>query len=396
MSQSGSRPGFWGQIPLKQNVLYASPDDGNTLVPSMKLMVDVNQIQDRNLSPEMIGELEPEFVRTPISNWRFGEHLPPGLCLTVPTELIASFQRLCRSGPFQQTELRQLRSINHCVQLTPICVGYFNNRPIHFEHLSGRIPMQDSEVFREDIRQMLKANDSTFTDDAIKTHTEALLENDRRSQRLNDYRRAYCGWLMTKRQFIEEQSALHQEFQTEVEQSGFPTAYRLNHMRREDRETFHSRCEEHYKRWVLQGIAGIDLPDPVPFQYVQDHHPSEQDDRHLSFRMVYPVHLPVHGRGFLAETFAANRPTWKFPHLEEWFEITKKDDAGMNKMAGYIRRLKITIYLRGLDLACGGRNLSTKSVKVQALAEYLKVSQDTIKNDLKAVENVLPLYSYAR
>lgn len=256
--------------------------------------------------------------------------------------------------------------------------------------------MQDSEVFREDIRQMLKANDSTFTDDAIKTHTEELLENDRRSQRLNDYRRAYCGWLMTNRQFIEEQSALHQEFQTEVEQSGFPTAHRLNQMRREDRETFHSRCEEHYKRWVLQGIAGIDLPDPVPFQYIQDHHPSEQDDRPLSFRMDYPVHLPVHGRGFLAETFAANRPTWKFPHLEEWFEITEKDDAGMNKMAGYIRRLKITIYLRGLALACGGRKLSTKSVKVQALAEYLKVSQDTIKNDLKAVENVLPLYSYAR
>jgi hypothetical protein len=395
-SHSGSSPAFVGQLPLKRNVLYAIADGGNTLVPCKRLTTDVLEIQGQSLSPETIGELKPEFDRTPFSDWRFGEHVPAGLCLAVPTELISLFQERSRCEPFQQTELRQLRSVNHCLQPTPVYIGYFNNRPIHFEHLSGRMPMQDGEFFRNSVRQILMTNDSTLTEDAIRAHTEALLENDRRLQGLNDYRRAYCGWLMTNPQFVHEQAALYREFRTEVEQADFPSAFGLNHMRRDDKGTFHIRCEEHYERWVLQGIAGIDLPNPLEFQYVQDHHPSEQDDRLLSSRMVYPVHLPVHGRGFLAETFAANRPKWKFPHLEEWFEITEKDDAGMNKMAGYIRRLKITIYLRGLDLACGDRKLLKKSVKVQALAEYLGVSQDTIKNDLKAVENVLSLYSDAR
>ena len=205
--------------------------------------------------------------------------------------------------------------------------------------------------------------------------------------KIGSYAWAYAGWLMSNLEFRSEQRHLLQEFRNKIVSEGFPTRRMLNCKSQSENPAFFERCRSHYERWILDGVEGPDLPVPVSPQFPNPM-PSETSPGVLSH--VIPAYFPVSGQGWFSDMLDDSRPTIRqMPHLKEWFENVRKENASLNKMSVYRRRLKLLHFWRGLYCSFPNQLHNSKRRLTGVFAEYLHAGEDTIKDDLRALRSVL-------
>ena len=76
-------------------------------------------------------------------------------------------------------------------------------------------------------------------------------------------------------------------------------------------------------------------------------------------------------------------------HLAEWFEIVEKDNASLNRIPGYVRRLHLLHYWRGLFVAFHEGLHRAKTKLIGVFSEFLPAKDSTIKMDLRILAPLL-------
>ena len=168
---------------------------------------------------------------------------------------------------------------------------------------------------------------------------------------------------------------------------GFPTRRMLCCDRTPENPTFHERCLRHYQRWILDGVEGPDLPVPVAAQFPN---PMQPETSSGVSSHVIPDYFPISGQGWFPEMLDDCRSTaQRMPHLTEWFEVVRKENASMNKMEAFRRRMRLLHYWRGLVLAFPGLLRRSKKKLTAVFTEFSDVGEDTIRGDLRVLSPLL-------
>lgn len=355
--------------PLKAGTVYKVSLDGTTLSAHAELL-DKNALSDSQLHPCSID------IATVQGNddQRSLVKIPAGLVIAIPDELVSLMVNAFGRERLSDNALSEVRRLDE-IAVQVGAIGFWNQRPFRYQFLEPR----PSEWFPG-----VKGEGFGHGDHEIRRIVETLKT---RLDKIGEYVWAYAGWLMSNPEFRSEQRQLLQEFRNEIVSMGFPTRQMLLRGRPLGNPTFHERCLRHYQRWILDGVEGTDLPVPVSPQFPN----LLQPETHSGIlNHVVPAYFPVSGQGWFSDMLDDSRPTQRqMPHLAKWFEIIRKENSSLNKIEAFRRRMRLLHYWRGLVLAFPDQLQKSKTRMAAVFAEFLKVGDDTIKNDLRVLRPLL-------
>lgn len=354
--------------PLKAGTVYKVSEDGGTLTPHAKLL-DKNALGDDRYHPCSIELLPDEGI----DDERTLVQIPDGLVIAIPDELCRLLRNAFKKDRLSDRELSGSRRLSE-MAVQAGAIGFWIRRPFRYQFLEP----QASIWFHGLKGEMFGRSDAEIRD--VATLLRARLD------RILGYAGSYAGWLMSNPQFRSEHLHLLKEFRNEVVSIGFPTRRMLSRDGNPGIPKFHERCLSHYQRWILDGVEGPDLPVPVAAQFPNHMHPETSSG--VSSHLI-PAYLPVSGQGWFSDMLDDSRPTQRqMPHLAEWFEIVRKENASLNKMEAYRRRMRLLHYWRGLVLAFPDLLHRSKTKLTEVFASFLKVGDDTIRGDLRVLNPV--------
>ncbi|MCA9091284.1 MAG: hypothetical protein KDA90_21930 [Planctomycetaceae bacterium] len=365
---ASSSPHFICGSPLKRGILYSTSDDGTKLI-ARATATEPGTLVKPQISPEQITPLPADAP----PDARLLENLPDGLVIAIPEPLMQLTINSFGEERLGDEAIREARRLNKLADILGVC-GFWNQRGIEFRFLlpqSGRLSaLMGRLTNRSEMEQLPIAR--------------ALEE---RLSRIDDHIRAYVGWLVTNLNFKTEHEQLCEEFREELAMQGFPTRRQITSVCESKRSLFHQRCWDHYEHWILDGVAAPGMPIPV-----SPHFPNllQADSETGVLNHTIPDYFPISGNSWFLDMLDETRLTsQRMPQLAGWLDIIRKEDAQANKLAGYRRRLLLVIYWRGLMSAFPECFVRSKKKLSAVFAEFLKVSEDTIKNDLKQLQGVL-------
>lgn len=377
-SQSGSTPqvpdtksipGFICGPPLQPGFAYQLDKEGSNFIARAKLL-DENALSEDRIHPCAIHLDKHQGIEVE----RKLTQLPTSLSIAIPEELLVLVVDEFGEKRLGESAVVAARRRN-IIAANMGAIGFWNRYPILYPYIeppkSSGFPGMTGEMFNR-------------TDNEIHRIVATL---EQRLNKIAEFVQGYAGWLMSNPQFRSEQQQLLQEFRSEIVTTGFPTRRTLCGGVPSANPAYHERCQAHFERWILDGVAGPDYPIPVSPQFPNPM-PPETNTGVLSH--VIPAYFPVHGQGWLNDMLDDTRPTNRqMPHLEDWFEIVRKENASLNKVLGYRRRLRLLHYWRGVMIAFPDGLRRSKSRMIVVFAEFLKVDPDTIKSDLKVLQPFL-------
>ena len=375
-SQSGStspvvmsQPYFIAGPPLKKGTLYKMSRDGTTLTAQAELL-DKNAFEDDRSPPSSVDIVPARRI----NDQRRLVQIPEGLVIAIPDELLRLMVIEFGRDRLSYGALSEVRRLSN-IAVQAGAIGFWNRRPFLYQVLepqrSNGFPGLNGEMFNrsdEEIRDVVKA-------------LESRLDN------IGEYVWAYAGWLFSNPQFRSEQRMLLQEFRNEIVSVGFPTRQMLLSGRPLGNPTFHERCLRHYQHWILDGVAGPDLPVPVAPQFPN---PIQRETSSGVLSHSIPAYFPIPGQGWFLDMLDDSRPTQRqMSHLADWFEIVRKRNASFNKMEAFRRRMRLLHYWRGLVLAFPDLLRRSKVKLTGVFARFSGASEDTIKRDLRVLRPLL-------
>ncbi len=217
--------------------------------------------------------------------------------------------------------------------------------------------------------------------------TERLAETD-------GPRRAYLGWLLTNPQFLQEHEDLHSQFANQLEGQGYPqprqSSCRLPDKLIVDSERWIDGCREFYVRWRLQSLILPHLPVPLPFQVPMIEDPASGKTVKGVVTSSIPDIYPARGRGLIDATMEdALRGRGAPEHLQEWFQIVRRSSAKANVLPMYGRWFRLQHYWRLLHRRYPEPLDRKKRVLIEVFATFFAIGGDTIKSDLRRIEDRL-------
>lgn len=268
-------------------------------------------------------------------------------------------------------------------------VGFWGGQPIEFLLLR---PNNDSvNYFPDDWLEGLPDNCDARASLAIG------------SQRLNwsaDVRRGYCGWLMTNLAFLDEHRQIFEDWTEETADNGIPNmgpvvpvAEQVADAQRAegDTERFIEDFEQFFIRWRLDGMPAPFVPQPLTLCLpVTDLRPVLGHMRHGGKTFYIPDICPVPSRDKLRQMLEESLRERSGPdYLAEWFDIVHSDNVAKNQIPRYARIFEIQHYLRALYERHAAALQRKKSAMIIALAEFFRVSDDSIERDLRFIASRL-------
>ena len=205
---------------------------------------------------------------------------------------------------------------------------------------------------------------------------------------------------MTNGDFLDEQFRLFEAWSARVVANGIPRMGPVVHQapaapraERADGKMngFLQAFEQFFVRWRLQELAAPFAPVPLnPHFPVRDLRPVLGHMRHGGTTFYIPDIFPVQSRDELREILEEALRTRESPaHLSGWFEIVNSANAAKNQIARYARIFELQHYLRALHARHAEALVRRKTALTNALAEFLKVSTDTIDRDLDLISKRL-------
>lgn len=355
--------------PLDPGTAYVVSRDGTTLAAHAELLEQYALNGDR--SPPSSIDIVPA---QRINDRRRLVQIPEGLVIAIPDELLRLMVNEFGEDRLSCDTLSEVRRLNDIATQLGV-IGFWNRRPFGYQFLEPR----RSIGFRG-------LNGETFdrSDNEIHRVVTAL---ESRLDRIGGHVWAYAGWLLSNPEFRSEQRQLLQEFRNEIVSAGFPTRRMLLGNENPENPMFHEQCLRHYNRWILDGVEGPDLPVPVSPQFPN----LLQPETHPSvLSHAIPAYFPVSGQGWFSDMLDDSRPTQRqMPHLTDWFEIVRKENASLNKMEAFRRRMRLLHYWRGLVLAFPDQLRRSRTRMAAVFAGFLNVGDDTIKSDLRVLRPLL-------
>ena len=366
-----AEPRYIAGPPLRQGTLYRleEKEHGPALVAHAVLR-NTSDSRNSEISSSQFTVLHAQGT----GSTRRLEQLPHGLLIAIPDELLTLVINAFREERLGHSAVAEVRRVSQLAAELG-AIGFWNQRAIHYRFLepprsTGLLVWEGTLWGRSEseIRQVGK-----------------MLQE--RLDRIDQYVRGYVGWLMSNLSFRSEQRQLLQEFRVEIAAEGFPVRRAIRNADPAAISIFHERCLLHYDRWILDGVEAPDQPIPVAPQFPAPM-PAETSRGILSHTI--PAYFPVSGQGWMADMLSDARPTdTAMPQLSEWFAIIQKDDAKLNRISGYCRRLRLLHYWRGL-MAAFPEGLRRSQIKLTStFAGFFKAGEDTIKSDLKLLGPLL-------
>jgi hypothetical protein len=202
------------------------------------------------------------------------------------------------------------------------------------------------------------------------------------------------GWLLTNPQFLAEHDDLHRQFDNQLDSQSYPQP-RHSTRRRPDKLIVESKqwidgCRDFYVRWRLQSLMLPHLPVPLPFQIPVVEDPATGSAREGVVTSSIPDIYPTRGRGLIDATMEeALRGRGAPEHLQEWFRIVRRSSATANVLPMYHRWFRLQHYWRLLHRRYPESLHRKKRVLTEAFATFFEIGFDTIKADLRRIEDRL-------
>jgi hypothetical protein len=314
-----------------------------------------------------------------------------GFYFTLPGPLLEQVVTEVGEDRFDVELLRTERALSEVFQDHSSSIGFWRGHPISFRLLRPDTDLTDDVTVRE-------------TAEALgKSEAEARESLHLGSQRLRwnaDVRRGYCGWLMTNRDFLAEHRRIFNDWDNAVTQQGIPTmgpavrdaqAIPGSRLAADSTGQFLQDFETFFMRWRLDCMPAPYVPQPMGTHMpISDLRPVLGHMRRGGTTFYIPDVYPVPARDTLrAMVEEALRNHHAPDYLTEWFDIVNSDNVAKNQIPRYGRIFEVQHYLRALHSRHSEALRRKKSALIFALAEYFRVSDDTIERDLRFIASRL-------
>jgi hypothetical protein len=253
-------------------------------------------------------------------------------------------------------------------------VGFWDGRIITYNYLSPRVPLNLGPALAS----------------LGKNEAEISFTEEQAEARLKSFEgplRAYAGWLMANPAFREEHDRLLERHWREIRSRGsFDSIHTMHSSAESETTRRQSECLQFYSRWRLQKLEGPGLPIPLAPQVPDIWNISRANPRNGVRVISIPDISPISGQGNVVETLEDSLRGGDHPqHLAEWLDIASRENVAKNMLPAYERQFHLQHFWRVLQHRFSDAFARRKTALRDAFAEYLRVSEDTIKGDLKSI-----------
>jgi hypothetical protein len=226
------------------------------------------------------------------------------------------------------------------------------------------------------------------------TLDEGMRHLEERSERFVKVTRAYAGWLLTNRQFLDEHDALFTEWSEVVQRWGLDRLGIL--LPREgflpgDDPTadprwpdYSAAFDEFFTRWRLQKLAAPYLPVPLqPLMAGCFPTTVVQQVNRAGGAYCLPDTFPVPSRDDLRNMLEDSLHGSSTPdHLKEWMAHIARDNAARRPLIRFARLFELQHYWRIIRRRHARAIRGQVGVLKEVLGGFLGVSKDTVHRDL--------------
>jgi hypothetical protein len=344
-------------------------------MPPLRTPIRLEVMGECGLSP---NEIPPQYADHPLVAGRWYYTLPERLLdLLIQSRVTESFD---------EESLRMERALSR--RLGNHAVGYFRGAPISYLHEDDSTPVPETP----ELARALNWPESLIERlDAVRAATELV---SRHSLVL----RAYAGWLLTNRHFVDEHDELLAAHRALHAAGGFP-------------KPILARCDAHepiavlppgpeeavaiprfYERWRLQSLEGPYLPCPLPILL-----PSPLHAQHGGISaaagmttICVPDIVPLTGHGAFRDAADGALQRSSAPsHLRDWMAIVDASNASRNTIARFARLHQVQHFLRLLHARYSTGLRRRKTRLLSALSDFMGTSEDSLKRDWAFIDGAL-------
>jgi len=301
--------------------------------------------------------------------------LQSSVVYTLPEPFLASLRmgerRPAFKAPRWAAELEiSLRNGDHSVR-----IGFINGHPL----TSSMLVDPDFSV---GVAEYLRTANLSAT---------AFQDAVQQARRVRRNQRAYCGWLMTSRQFLTEHSevwkslrplAISDSAMPRPVTSGFATFLEGFEAPREDRRL--SQLRDHCARWRLSHLTGPYVPEPLAFQSPAPlpQLAAEQAASAGFGLTVIPDTMPLPARDELRTSISGAREAIQSDHLASWRKIISSESRTKEDQLDRYSRIFVVQHLYSVLLSRHADALRGKVTYVrQRIADFLNVDEKTVQRD---------------
>lgn len=207
--------------------------------------------------------------------------------------------------------------------------------------------------------------------------------------------RAYAGWLMTNRQFVEEHDALLQKWSPTLAVQGYECVDSLKNDAAANTpknnagvngEPCRRALQRFLARWQLRALSAPQLPLPLHPLSLADVS-CKVDVNHTGLGIfLFPTTIPLPSgdlmRGILEHELRASTDN---SHLQEWLSIVRTSRAARNLLPKFGRLFELQHYFRILQQRHRHALHRRATVLKSVLAKYLGAKARTIHSDLNFI-----------
>lgn len=207
--------------------------------------------------------------------------------------------------------------------------------------------------------------------------------------------RAYAGWLMTNRQFVEEHNALLRQWSPTLAVQGYDCvdllkndsdAITLKNNAGENWESCRRALQRFLARWQLRALSAPQLPLPLHPLSIADVSCRVDVNQPGLGVFLFPTTIPLPSgdlmRGILEHELRASTDTG---HLQEWLSIVRTSRAARNLLPKFGRLFELQHYYRILHQRHRRALHRRATILKSVLAKFLGAKPRTIHSDLSFI-----------
>jgi hypothetical protein len=269
-------------------------------------------------------------------------------------------------------------------------VGFWNRTPIHHDALRERPLPSTIPIDQETV------NDLGWELQAAQVQL-ALELTDKPYVRIQRSRRAYCGWLLSNLQFIQEHDTFWNEWQPAIQRFGIPLMGPAVTQPRERTNVHRARgrlrdlleaLEAFLRRWDLAQLVGPRLPLPLSPQIQHLGQPGHADLTVQQFSVPRSVSLPGQELSYAMIDGSLGR-SHAPEHLKPWMDIVAKKNAAKHPLGRLARLFEHQHFWRVLHDRYGPACVGLKGELERIIAKFLRVDHETVHRDLQYLRDQL-------
>lgn len=321
--------------------------------------------------------------------WRAHRLVKGEFFYTIPLELLDAVAAAVGQARFDRDLWQMERELSRSNGDHSSFVGFFRERQIHFGFMRESRPLDIPQEYL-----------SSATASANPRDVQRQLEE--RVGLAHRNVRAYAGWLMISPRFLQEHAAVWAEIRPTVAQSSMPQGIAPipcgagtlpglhldpDEQQNEAIRSYAALCA----RWRLSRLAGPLLPEPIGQQT-----PAALPvlSGHLAAASGYgviaiPDRMPLPSEWELRELAETSIRAPGADHLREWSELSSAANAAKKVLVRYARLFELQHWCRLLMSRHPDAFVRKLTHLCEALADSLGVSADTVRRDLRLIEQRL-------